>query len=161
MGMVIRPNQVSPEDSAWEAQTLELVVQLERSTGYPVQLIEYSESEFQALVNRGARLVTELSDTGMVVTGELELARQHGRWLSDDERADLLLREQGRAKRRRTLLLLAALSLLIPLFWPLLPLWLGLIWWPVTTRRLLMVLVGGVGALLALLVLLVLWLLLR
>ena len=25
---------------------------------------------------------------------ELELARQHGRWLSDDERADLLLREQ-------------------------------------------------------------------
>ena len=34
---------------------------------------------------------------------ELELARQQGRWLSDDERADLLLREQGRAKRRRTL----------------------------------------------------------
>ena len=73
---------------------------------------------------------------------ELELARQQGRWLSDDERADLLVREQGRAKRRRTLLLLAALSLLIPLFWPLLPLWLGLIWWPVTTRRLLMVLLG-------------------
>ena len=92
---------------------------------------------------------------------ELELARQQGRWLSDDERADLLVREQGRAKRRRTLLLLAALSLLIPLFWPLLPLWLGLIWWPVTTRHLLMVLVGGVGALLVLLVLLVLWLLLR
>jgi predicted nucleotidyltransferase len=74
--LVIRPNQVSPEDSAWEAQTLELVVQLERLTGYPVQLVEYSESEFQALVNRGARLVTELSDTGMVVTGELELARR-------------------------------------------------------------------------------------
>jgi hypothetical protein len=92
---------------------------------------------------------------------ELELARQQGRWLSDDERADLLLLEQGRAKRRRTLLLLAALSLLIPLFWPLLPLWLGLIWWPVTTRRLLLALVGGVGALLALLMVLVLWLLLR
>ena len=74
--LVLRPNHVSPEDSAWETQTLELVVQLERSTGYPVQLVEYSESDFQALVNRGARLVTELSDTGMVVTGELELARR-------------------------------------------------------------------------------------
>ena len=92
---------------------------------------------------------------------ELDLARQQGRWLSDDERADLLVSEQRRAQRRRTLLLLAALSLLIPLFWPLLPLWLGLIWWPVTTRRLLIALVGGVGALLALLVVLVLWLLLR
>lgn len=92
---------------------------------------------------------------------ELDLARQQGRWLSDDERADLLVSEQRRAQRRRTLLLLAALSLLIPLFWPLLPLWLGLIWWPVTTRRLLLALVGGIGALLALLVVLVLWLLLR
>jgi len=92
---------------------------------------------------------------------ELDLARQQGRWLSDDERADLLVSEQRRAQRRRTLLLLAALSLLIPLFWPLLPLWLGLIWWPVTTRRLLLALVGGVGLLLALLVVLVLWLLLR
>ena len=92
---------------------------------------------------------------------ELDLARQQGRWLSDDERADLLVSEQRRAQRRRTLLLLAALSLLRPLFWPLLPLWLGLIWWPVTTRRLLLALVGGVGALLALLMVLVLWLLLR
>lgn len=74
--LVLRPNHVSPEDSAWESQTLELVVQLERSTGYPVQLVEYSESEFQALVNRGARLVTELSNTGVAVTGELELARR-------------------------------------------------------------------------------------
>jgi predicted nucleotidyltransferase len=74
--LVLRPNHVSPEDSAWESQTLELVVQLERSTGYPVQLVEYSESEFQALVNRGARLVTELSDTAVAVTGELQLARR-------------------------------------------------------------------------------------
>jgi predicted nucleotidyltransferase len=74
--LVLRPNHVSPEDSAWESQTLELVVQLERSTGYPVQLVEYSENEFQALVNRGARLVTELSDTAVAVTGELQLARR-------------------------------------------------------------------------------------
>lgn len=74
--LVLRPNHVRPDDSLWDAQTLDLVVQLERSTGYPVQLVEYSESEFQALVNRGARLVSELSDSGLVVTGELELARR-------------------------------------------------------------------------------------
>ena len=38
---------------------------------------------------------------------ELELARQQGRWLSDDERAELLIQDQRRAQRRRTLLLLA------------------------------------------------------
>jgi hypothetical protein len=92
---------------------------------------------------------------------ELELARQQGRWLSDDERAELAVSEQRRAQRRRTLLLLAALSLLIPLFWPLVPLWLAFLWWPVTTRRLLMGVVAAVAALMALLVVLVLWLLLR
>ncbi len=92
---------------------------------------------------------------------ELELARQQGRWLSDDERAELAASEQRRAQRRRTLLLLAAVSLLIPLFWPLLPVWLGLLWWPITTRRLLMGVVGAVAAFMALVVVLVLWLLLR
>lgn len=72
--LVLRPNHVPPEDSIWESQTFELVVQLERSTGYPVQLVEYSETEFQGLVKRGARLIHELSETGLVVTGELELA---------------------------------------------------------------------------------------
>jgi len=74
--LVIRPNHVSPEDSAWEAQTLELVVQLERSTGYPVQLVEYSEDEFQTLVNRGARLVNELAEAGIVVKGQLNFSRR-------------------------------------------------------------------------------------
>jgi len=92
---------------------------------------------------------------------ELELARQQGRWLSDDERAELAASEHRRAQRRRTLLLLAALSLLIPLLWPLLPVWLGLLWWPITTRRLLIGVVGAVAALMALLVVLLLWLLLR
>ncbi|MEY3544167.1 MAG: hypothetical protein RLZZ106_83 [Cyanobacteriota bacterium] len=92
---------------------------------------------------------------------ELELARQQGRWLSDDERAERAAREQRRAQRRRTLLLLAALSLLIPLLWPLLPVWLGLLWWPITTRRLLIGVVGAVVALMVLLVVLLLWLLLR
>lgn len=92
---------------------------------------------------------------------ELELARQQGRWLSDDERAELADSDQRRVQRRRTLLWLVAVSLLIPLFWPLLPVWLGFLWWPITTRRLLMGVVGVVATLMALVVVLVLWLLLR
>ncbi|WP_246833810.1 hypothetical protein [Synechococcus sp. CB0101] len=92
---------------------------------------------------------------------ELELARQQGRWLSDDERAELLIQDQRRAQRRRTLLLLAVASLLIPPLWPLLPIWMGLLWWPVTTRRVIVVLLAGASAVVALLVVLLVWLLLR
>lgn len=74
--LVVRPNQTDPEDPAWESQTLELVVRLERLTGYPVQLVEYSEREFQSLVDRGSRLVSELSETGMVISGALRLSRR-------------------------------------------------------------------------------------
>jgi len=74
--LVVRPNQTDPEDPAWESQTLELVVRLERLTGYPVQLVEYSEREFQSLVDRGSRLVSELSESGMVISGELKLSRR-------------------------------------------------------------------------------------
>jgi predicted nucleotidyltransferase len=74
--LVIRSNQTDPEDPVWQSQTLELLVRLERLTGYPVQLVEYSEREFQLLVDRDARLVRELSETGMVVTGELKLSRR-------------------------------------------------------------------------------------
>jgi len=74
--LVVRPNQTDPEDPAWESQTLELVVRLERLTGYPVQLVEYSEREFQSLVDRGSRLVSELSESGMVVSGEFKLSRR-------------------------------------------------------------------------------------
>ena len=107
-----------------------------------------------------AQLATPQSRSGSLER-ELELARQQGRWLSDDERAELAASEHRRAQQRRTLLLLAVVSLLIPLFWPLLPVWLGLLWWPITTRRLLMGVVGAVAALMALVVVLVLWLLLR
>jgi hypothetical protein len=92
---------------------------------------------------------------------ELDQARQHGRWLSDEERAELQQQGQHQAQRRRTLLVLAASSLLIPLLWPLLPIWIGLLWWPVPTRRVLVVVVAGAGATIALLVLLLVWLLLR
>jgi phage terminase Nu1 subunit (DNA packaging protein) len=56
---------------------------------------------------------------------ELEEARLHGRWLSDDERAELAeqqrqqtaLREQQR-RQRRNLLILTGVCVLIPPLWP-------------------------------------------
>ena len=108
--------------------------------------------------------VAELSaahQTSAAIERELDQARQQGRWLSDDERAELILQEQKRRQQRRSLFLLAAVSLLIPPLWPLLPIWVGLLWWPVTTRRLLVALLAGAGVIVASLVVLVVWLLLR
>ena len=108
--------------------------------------------------------VAELSaahQTSAALERELDQARQQGRWLSDDERAELILQEQKRRQQRRSLFLLAAVSLLIPPLWPLLPIWVGLLWWPVTTRRLLVALLAGAGVIVVSLVVLVVWLLLR
>ena len=108
--------------------------------------------------------VAELSaahQTSAALERELDQARQQGRWLSDDERAELILQEQKRRQQRRSLFLLAAVSLLIPPLWPLLPIWVGVLWWPVTTRRLLVALLAGAGVIVASLVVLVVWLLLR
>jgi membrane protein required for beta-lactamase induction len=92
---------------------------------------------------------------------ELEQARREGRWLSDDERAHRLSDQQRRSQRRRLLLVLLVISLLLPPLWLLVPVWCGLLWWPQTTRRLL-VLGLALGASLAVLVVLaLLWLLLR
>lgn len=101
---------------------------------------------------------------------ELEQARRDGRWLSDDERQELLAErlhlQQGAIadqQRRRSLVILLVVSLLLPPFWPLA---LGLtayLLFPRTTRRLTVVALAltgvGVVVLIALLVaLLVAWL---
>lgn len=74
---------------------------------------------------------------------ELEEARRQGRWLSDDERAELeagrqaeLRRRAGEQRQRQSLLILLVVSILLPPFWPLA---LGLtayLLFPRTTRRL-------------------------
>lgn len=92
---------------------------------------------------------------------ELERARREGRWLSDAEREDLELAAQARDQRRRTLVVLLVISVLVPLLWPLLPLWLGLLLWPRTTRRLLWLALTALGLLLIAVGVLVVWLLLR
>lgn len=92
---------------------------------------------------------------------ELERARREGRWLSDAEREDLELAAQARDQRRRTLVVLLVISVLVPLLWPLLPLWLGLLLWPRTTRRLLWLALTALALLLMAVGVLVVWLLLR
>ena len=74
---------------------------------------------------------------------EQEEARRDGRWLSDDERAEMaaeredsLRRQAGELRQRRSLLTLLVVSILLPPFWPLA---LGLtayLLFPRTTRRL-------------------------
>ena len=73
---------------------------------------------------------------------ELEQARRDGRWLSDEERAELAAERQTSLERletdrrqRRSLVALLAVSVLLPPFWPLA---LGLtayLLFPRTTRR--------------------------
>ena len=57
---------------------------------------------------------------------DLQAARSHGRWLSDDERTEIeqqerarLLLEEQRQGRRHRLMILAGVCLLIPPLWPL------------------------------------------
>ncbi len=106
------------------------------------------------LASPDARQQSQLHD-------ELELAQIHGRWLSDDEREQLHALALRRAQRRRTVLLLLAVSLLLPPLWLLTPIWIGLLGWPQTTRRLLLGLAAAALILLVPLVALVVWLLLR
>jgi hypothetical protein len=92
---------------------------------------------------------------------DLELARRHGRWLSEDERAQLVLLEQQRLQRRRLWLLLLVICLLLPPLWLLVPVWVGLLCWPGATQRLLWFLLALAIGLSAALIVFLLWLLLR
>ena len=74
-----------------------------------------------------------------------QLARRHGRWISESEQEDLQVQALQHSRERRKLLMLLVVAVLVPLFWPLVPVLAGLIWFPTTTRRLLFVLLllGG------------------
>ena len=82
---------------------------------------------------------------------ELAEAQQHGRWLSEQERGEVLQAERDRRQRQRTLVLLLVISVLVPLFWPLVPLWVGLLWFPRGTRWVLIALAMALVLLLVLL----------
>lgn len=107
----------------------------------------------------------ELSDprhhSNAALERDLELARRHGRWLSEEERHQIALLEQQRWQRRRLWLVLLLISLLLPPLWLLVPVWIGLLCWPATTQRLLWWLLAAAIGVSAALVLLLVWLLLR
>ena len=83
---------------------------------------------------------------------ELEEARRDGRWLSDDERAELaaerdaaLQRRDAELRQRRLLLTLLVISILLPPLWPVA---LGLtayLLFPRTTRRLTLAALALIG----------------
>jgi hypothetical protein len=87
--------------------------------------------------------MTSASSRSLQLELELDQARRHGRWLSDEERAELAHQQRRQDERlaqqrlhRRKLAVLMVVCLLIPPFWPLA---LGLalyLLFPVTTRRL-------------------------
>ncbi|MFM9041263.1 MAG: hypothetical protein ACKOHJ_03270 [Vulcanococcus sp.] len=104
--------------------------------------------------------VSELSSTGSIER-DLQEARRHGRWLTEEEQAQALLLRRRQRKRRMLLRLLLVISVLLPPLWLSLPIWIGLLWFPKTTRRLLIagLVVAVAGAGVGLLILL--WLLIR
>lgn len=65
--LILRPDSISPDDEVWSDQTFRLTVRLERATGLPVQLVEYSTSEYQRLEEAGARLPNEIQYSSIEV----------------------------------------------------------------------------------------------
>jgi predicted nucleotidyltransferase len=66
--LILRPDNVSPEDEVWGDQTFRLTIRLERATGLSIQLVEYSESEYQRLEASGARLPLEIRDASIEIS---------------------------------------------------------------------------------------------
>lgn len=67
--LVIRPDAIQGQDAIWEDDIFRLIVSLELSTGSRVQLVEYSETEWLSLDQSQARLVKEVLETGVQVSG--------------------------------------------------------------------------------------------
>jgi hypothetical protein len=67
--LVIRADAVPEDDGRWEAQTLALSDSVLRWSGNTCQMLEYSETEFSALVAAGDRLVAALRDDAVVIAG--------------------------------------------------------------------------------------------
>jgi hypothetical protein len=67
--LVIRPDGVSPDDPRWEAQTMVYAADVGRWSGNGCRLLEYSESEYYALVAADDRLVHGFRNEGIVLAG--------------------------------------------------------------------------------------------
>lgn len=67
--LLVRPDDVGPDDESWSDQRHELVRTIERWTGNTVQIVELSESELDEAVERDEPLVSEIRADGVVLAG--------------------------------------------------------------------------------------------
>lgn len=67
--LVVRPDGVSPDDPRWETQTMAYAADVGCWSGNGCQLLEYSESEYHALVAADDRLVHGIRNEGIVLAG--------------------------------------------------------------------------------------------
>lgn len=68
--LVIRPDSVSEETSAWTTQRHQLATSIEAWVGNPAQILELSEAEFATAVRGNEPLVTSLRRDAVTVFGE-------------------------------------------------------------------------------------------
>lgn len=67
--VVIRPDSVPEHDEDWEAQTMALADSVRRWSGNACEMLEYSDTEYLAMVAAGDRLVGEIRSDAIVLTG--------------------------------------------------------------------------------------------
>ena len=68
--LLIRPNRVREDDDSWQDQLFRLTLAVQRATGNDLNYLDYSQAEMASLAKSGARLVRELNQHGVVITGE-------------------------------------------------------------------------------------------
>jgi len=68
--LIIRPNRIREEDDAWQDQLFRLTLALQKATGSDLNYLDYSQAEVASLAKSGARLIREVSQYGIVISGE-------------------------------------------------------------------------------------------
>lgn len=68
--LIIRPNRVREDDDAWQDQLFRLTLAVQKATGSDLNYLDYSQAEVSNLAKSGARLVREVGQYGIVISGE-------------------------------------------------------------------------------------------
>ena len=68
--LIIRPNRVHEDDDAWQDQLFRLTLAVQKATGSDLNYLDYSQAEVSNLAKSGARLVREVGQYGIVISGE-------------------------------------------------------------------------------------------
>jgi predicted nucleotidyltransferase len=71
--LIVRPRTVSEDDDAWQDQLFRLTLAVQKATGSELNYLDYSQAELTRMAKSGARLAKELSQSGLVAFGKLDL----------------------------------------------------------------------------------------